>query len=152
MYHNYNALGMFVVDFDGMPPYDTSGPSMIGPMITKTLNAQNMLAEPPDVLDFQSPRPHPGWEVRPPSDFSNDPMQVRQAVYDFKAWAAVIINSNATALLRQAVATGNTSYDPLGAAQMIFVEARDETTVDTYVLPVLYEFQVEFPNMFGQQV
>ena len=52
-------------------------------------------------------------------------MQVRQAVYNQDAWAAVIINSNATALLRAAVATGNTSYDPLGAAQVVYVQAID---------------------------
>ena len=152
VYQNYNALGVFVVDFDGMAPYDTSGPPMIGPMVTKTLNTQNMLAEPPNVLNFQSPPAHLGWEVRPPSDFNNDPIQVRQAVYEFKAWAAIIVNANATALLKQAVATGNTSYDPLGAAQIIYVEARDETTVDTYVLPLLYQFQIEFASMFSQQV
>jgi hypothetical protein len=33
------------------------------------------------------------------------------------------------ALLQDAVANGNTSYDPMGAAQVIYVEARDKTTV-----------------------
>lgn len=135
-----------------MPPYDTGGTPLIGPMVTKTLNAQNMLAEPPNVLDFKSPPPHPGWEVRPPSMFNDDPIQVRQAVYDFKAWAAIIINANATALLRQAVATGNVSYDPLGAAQIIYVQARDETTIDSYIFPALSRFQIQFASMFGEQL
>lgn len=125
---------------------------MIGPMVTKTLMAQNRLAEPPNVRNSQSPPPHPGWQVRPPSDFINDPMKVRQAVYDFKARAAIIVNSNATTLLKEAVATGNASYDPLRVAQIVYVEARDETTVDTYVVRPLYQFQIEFGTMFGQQV
>lgn len=33
----------------------------------------------------------------------------------YKAWAAIIINANATALLQEAVRMGNSSYDPMGA-------------------------------------
>lgn len=119
-------------------------------MVTQALQAQNMLAEPPNNQKLNSPAPHPGWEVRPPSMFNNDPIQVRQAVYDFKAWAAIIVNPNATAMLRQAVATGNTSYDPLGAGQIIYVEARDQTTIDTYIIPALYQFQLTIASMFGE--
>ncbi|KAL8832110.1 MAG: hypothetical protein Q9191_000467 [Dirinaria sp. TL-2023a] len=150
VYHNYNALGVYVVDFDGQPPYDTSGPPLLGPMVTQALQAQNMLAEPPDNLKLNSPPPHPGWEVLPPSMFNNDPMQVRQSVYNFDAWAAIIVNPNATAMLRQAVATGNTTYDPLGAGQIFYVEARDQTTIDTYILPVLYQFRLNIASMFGE--
>ena len=82
--------------------------------------------------------------------FDNDPIRVRQAVYDQDAWAAIIINANATALLREAVATGNTSYDPLGAAQIIYVQARDETTVNNYIVPVLDTLQIEISSMFGK--
>ena len=77
----------------------------------------------------------------PPSFFHNDPLEVRRAIYDFDAWAAIIINPNATALLRQAIATGNSSYDPAGAAQIIYVEARDIVAVDTYMVPELVAFQ-----------
>ena len=119
-------------------------------MVTQALQAQTILAEPPNNLKLNSPPPHPGWEIRPPSMFNNDPMQVRQSVYNFDAWAAIIVNPNATAMLRQAVATGNTTYDPLGAGQIIYVEARDETTVDTYILPVLYQFQLNIASMFGE--
>jgi hypothetical protein len=77
-------------------------------------------------------------------------MEVRQAIYDFKAWAAIIINPNATSLLQAAFLNGgNTSYDPLGAAQTIFVEARDEPTIREYVYPSLIEFQTEFTAVFG---
>ena len=150
VYHNYNALGVYVVDFDGTAPYDTSGPPLLGPMVTKQLDAQNMLAEPSNHIKLTDPPPHLGYEVRSPSMFNNDPMQVRQSVYNQDAWAAIIINSNATALLRAAIATGNTTYDPLGAAQVIYVQARDETTVNNYIVPTLNILETTITSMFGE--
>jgi len=70
---------------------------------------------------------HLGFESMPPSAFNNDPIAVRQAVYDFKAWAAVIINPNATAMLYSAIRNGNASYDPLGAIQLVYSDSRDDT-------------------------
>ncbi|KAI9803405.1 MAG: hypothetical protein M1833_000924 [Piccolia ochrophora] len=152
VYKNMASLGVFVVDFDGqLPPYDTGEPPMIGPLVTMAAQKQMMLAEPPNAVSPSDPLPHLGWEVRPPSDFDNDPMQVRQAVYNYKAWAAIIINANASALVRQAIAQGNASYDPLGAAQTIYVQARDQTTIDTYIVPQLNAMQTEVTSMFGKQ-
>jgi hypothetical protein len=91
-----------------------------------------------------------GWGSLPASAFNYDPMAVRQAIYDEKAWAAIIINANATALLQDAVQNGNTSYDPMGAAQVIYVEARDDTTYSSYVTPQLQKFQSEITSMFGK--
>lgn len=85
----------------------------------------------------------------PPSHFNNDPIAVRQAVYDFTAWAAIIINANATALLRQAVEQGNSSYDPNGAAQVIYVTARDQTTIPSYVVPRLVGFEAAMVAKIG---
>lgn len=65
-----------------------------------------------------------------PSDFNNDPLEVRRTIYKQHHWAAMIINANATALLKQALETGNKTYDPLGAGQIVFVEARQEAIVD----------------------
>ena len=141
---------MYVVDFDGIAPYDASGPPLLGPLVTKQLNTQILLAEPTNHLKLNDPPPHLGFQVRPPSMFDNDPIRVRQAVYDQDAWAAIIINANATALLREAVATGNTSYDPLGAAQIIYVQARDETTVNNYIVPILDTLQIEISSIFGK--
>ena len=138
------------MDFDGLSPYDTSGSPLFGPMITKQLNTQNMLAEPTNQHKLTDPPPHLGYQIRPPSMFNNDPMQVRQAVYNQDAWAAIIINANATALLREAVAIGNTSYDPLGAAQIVYVQARDESTTNNYIVPILDSLQVQFTSMFGK--
>ena len=51
-------------------------------------------------------------------------------------WAAVIINNNATALLEDAVRTGNADYEPLGACQIIYNQARDQDTYGNYIVPV----------------
>ena len=77
-------------------------------------------------------------------------MEVRSQIYDYKAWAAVIINANATALLQSAIQNGNSSYDPMGVAQIIYVEARDETTHSSYVVPQLTMFEQQVTSMFGQ--
>jgi hypothetical protein len=114
---NTSSLNVIVVDFDGrLPPYTGVKP-MIGPLVTQTTEKQ-----------LAGPIPHLRFETRQPSEFNNDPMQVRQAVYDFNAWVGIVINANATALLQQAVEQGNSSYDPLGAAQIYYVEARDQDT------------------------
>ena len=120
------SLRVFVVNFDGqIPPY-ISNDAFIGEQMLNVIQ------------EFNSAKaPHLGYTMVPPSEYGNNPMNVRQAVYDFKAYAAVIINANATALLRAAVEQGNDTYDPSGVAQIIYVSARDQTTVPTYVAPQL---------------
>jgi hypothetical protein len=85
----------------------------------------------------------------PASLFNSDPVEVRQAIYDENAWAAVI-NANAIALLQEAVTNGNTSYDPIGAAQIIYVQARDESTLGNYLLPVIQKFESMVTAQFGR--
>jgi len=92
-----------------------------------------------------------GYRVQDPTEYSNDPFAVRQAVYDEHAWAAIIVNANASALLQQAVAEGNQSYDPLGAMQVIYIQARDESTYNNYILPQLDQFMTDIQAKFGQQ-
>lgn len=70
---------------------------------------------------------HLGYESHLPSEFNNNPIEVRQRVYNFDAWAAIIINPNATAMLYSAIQTGNTSYDPMGALQLVYQDSRDDT-------------------------
>ena len=136
---NLSSLDVFVVDFDGTQAPYTAGQPLIGPMITEMTERQ-----------LASPSPHLGYVTMDPAAFGNDPMNVRREVYDFKAYAAIVINANATALLRQAVETGNSSYDPLGACQIIWVEARDQETIYDYVLPQLNALQIEIASKFGQ--
>lgn len=135
---NISSLNVFVVDFDGtQAPYTETEP-LIGPMITQV--TEQML---------RAQTPHLGYITMEPSDFNNDPLAVRQAVYDFHAWAAIVVNANATALLRAAVAEGNSSYDPLGACQIVYVQARDQETYASYILPQLNSLQTELTSRFG---
>lgn len=136
--NNISALVVWVVDFDGqVAPYTDVTP-IVGPQI---VSAAEALVAPTGSL---------GWGSLPASAFNNDPMAVRQAIYDEKAWAAIIINANATSLLQDAVNNGNTSYDPMGAAQIIYVQARDSDTYSNYVTPQLQTFQSTITAMFGR--
>ncbi len=134
---NVSSLTIFVVDFDGMAPYTTVVPQ-IGPFIVQATEQR-----------LAAPKPHLGYETVSREHFANDPMNVRQEIFDQKAWAAIIINANATALLQRAVETGNTSYDPLGACQIIWVEARDEDTIHAHVGPELQSLAASLTAQFG---
>lgn len=139
---NLTSLHIMVADFDAqVAPYNQSGVTpMVGPTIQQ-LAAQQV----------QSPRPSLGYVNLGAAHFNYDPIQVRRAVYDFKAWGAIIINPNATALLYDAVQYGNTSYDPLGAGQLVYVQARDSTNWDTYIYPQISTLLTEATSMVGQQ-
>jgi hypothetical protein len=77
---NLSSLVVFVVDFDELvAPYTDITP-VVGPMMVQT--AQSLLA----------PSGTVGWQNQPASGFNFEPMAVRQAIYDEKAWEAIIIN------------------------------------------------------------
>jgi hypothetical protein len=139
-----NRLGhllVYVVDMDGAAPYDNSGHQpFVGPTITELVEMQ-----------LSSGKPTLGWGIRPGSEFNNDPLQVRQAVYDWDAWAAIIINPNATAMLYEAVATGNASYDPIGACQLVYQDARDDTNWFDFMLPIISQFMTQAQSQVGQR-
>lgn len=129
---------ILVVDFDAqVAPYDNVQP-LVGPAVTKL--TQQL---------FDAPGPSLGYVTKPASQYDNDPLQVREAVYRWDAWAAIVVNPNATSLLQAAVATGNASYDPTGAVQVIVQTARDSTTVSSYLSPHLTTFTSEFSAAFG---
>ena len=135
---NYSSLVVYVVDFDGqVPPYQ-SGLPIVGPAIVQATESM-----------ANSDEPHLGYVTIAPSEFNNDPIAVRRAIYDFKAYAAIVINANATALLRQAVEQSNTTYDPQGAAQIIYVSARDQNTIPAYVVPQLTLLEMTVTSQFG---
>ena len=139
---NVSTLNIFVVDFDGqVAPYNTPGVQLIvGPTISKL--AQQLV---------DSPTPNLGYHIRPPSDFNYDPIQVRQAVYDFDAWAAIIINANASSMLLSAIRNGNTSYDPMGACQLVFIDSRDDTNWYDFIYPLLSTFLTQATAAVGEQ-
>lgn len=136
--HKVNSLSVWVVDFDGQAPYSSTTP-FVGPFVTQAI--QRTIDEGGVV---------PGYTLASPSKFNNDPLKVRQSVYDFNAWAAVVINPNATALLEAAVREGNASYDPLGACHIVYNSARDQTTSSSYIVPSLTALQKRVINEFGR--
>ena len=139
--NNLNSLIVYVVDFDGQVAPYTGGTPLLGPLVTKMTEEMVM----------ENKMPHLGYVTLPPSAFNNDPILVREAVFAQQAYASIVVNPNATALLRQAVELGNTTYDPLGACQITYVEARDQDTYYDYVLPELNTLQTEITSMFGEQ-
>jgi hypothetical protein len=139
---NIASLVVYVVDMDGQAaPYDSSAHApLVGPILTDL--ARSLVA---------SDTPSLGWEIIPSSDFQNDPVQVRQAVYNFDAWAAVVINPNATAMLYSALQNGNTSYDPMGACQLTYVDSRDDTNWYDFISPIITQYMTEATSKVGQQ-
>ena len=114
--HNLTVL---VVDFDGkFAPYASTAP-LLGP-------ATVALAE-----EINSSRgPHLQFVVKPPQAFADNPLEVRRVIYHYKHWLAIIVNANATALLESAATRGNASYDPMGAVQLAYVQARQENVIN----------------------
>lgn len=136
---NLPAVHVFVVDFDGQAPYsDSSISPVVGPIVKQVA-----------LKTIASKESHLGYIIKDPAEFNNDPFAVRRAVLDEHAYAAIIVHANATALLYDAVTNGNTSYDPTGAAQMIIVSARDDTSYYDYILPSLSAFATEVAAAFG---
>ncbi|KAF2112255.1 hypothetical protein BDV96DRAFT_649061 [Lophiotrema nucula] len=135
-----HSLGIWVVDFDGqVDPYQNVTP-FVGPFVTRGIQSY-----------MDRAKNHPGYTFLPPSAFDNDPLKVRESVWQFEAWAAVIINANATAMLDEAVRNGNSSYDPLGACQMVTNSARDQTTASSYIMPSLDVIQKYTVANFGRE-
>ena len=91
-----------------------------------------------------------GFETHQPSRYNNSHINVRRAVHEEKMWGAIIINANATALLRHAVETGNSSYDPLGACQIVYNQARDIESYNQYVIPSLLRLANDISSSFGR--
>ncbi|KAI1095330.1 MNNG and nitrosoguanidine resistance protein [Rostrohypoxylon terebratum] len=137
---NIKNLTVHVVDFDGkVAPYNNVTP-IVGPAVTQAVQ---------QMIDNAATQHTLGWTIASPDPYHGDPIGVRQDVYDWRFWAAVIINPNATALLQQAVETGNSSYDPTGAVQFIMMSARQETNYNNYIQPQLLTLQKLFTASFG---
>lgn len=131
-------LNVWVVDFDGqVDPYKTSDP-FVGPIVTEVAQSYT-----------ESDSLHLTYDIRAAAEFHYDPIAVRQAVYDEHAFAAVIVNSNATTLLRDAISSQNSTYDPTGALQTIVITARDQTTYFSYILPDLNILQTRVQATLG---
>lgn len=136
---NLEALKIAVVSFDGhFAPYAGTTP-LVGQAV---IQATEMAGRQPG---------HLGFFTRDPAVYDNDPLALRAAVFEEHIWAAIIVNNNATALLEDAVRTGNANYDPLGACQIIYNQARDQETYGNYIIPVLNQLQAQIQATFGEQ-
>lgn len=142
VYDRLPKLAVWIVDFDAkVAPYNTSTATpIVGPFIT---NAFEKLQ--PQTVD------NLGWMVKSAADFNFDPIAVRQGIFDENAFVAIIVNANATTLLQEAVNNGNSSYDPAGAAQVIYNTARDATTMSSYILPALLDVLFPLVSEFGKE-
>ncbi|KIM31251.1 hypothetical protein M408DRAFT_327517 [Serendipita vermifera MAFF 305830] len=78
---------------------------------------------------------HLGWEEVDPSTFATDE-DVAEAIVDEAAWIAVVITSGATSRLAAARATGDTSYNPMGAISVYYAQARNEVATGNYLMPI----------------
>lgn len=138
--NHLGALNVWVVDFDGqVAPYVTDMiPPLVGPTIVRAARAREASRE-----------RHISYRIKSPVEFGHDPMKVREAMYNNKAFSAIIINANASSLLREAVTQGNSLYDPKGTCQIIYVEARDQVAIDNYIIPDLNSFQKEVSSSFA---
>lgn len=111
-------------------PFDTDTNSfLVGPIINQA-NYEN--SEPRSI-------PHFTWVIKSPSDYPNGLADVRRDILTQKAWAAVVINANATSAWQAALATGDSSYDPTGAIGVYFASARFYQVVLLYVEAVVSE-------------
>ncbi|KAK7753805.1 hypothetical protein SLS62_004171 [Diatrype stigma] len=135
-------LTVHVVDLDGQAaPYNDSA-SAITPLVGPTMTS---LAR--ELADGD--QPSLGYVVVPAAAYGHDARAVRQAVYDWECYAAVVIQANATALLQAAAARGNASYDPTGAVQIVLLSARQEATYYNYILPQLEALARDFSARFA---
>lgn len=134
---NVKNLKILVIDFDGQTPYTETVP-FVGPFVTKAI--QNMT---------ESGGIVPDYSFHSPNEYDHDPLKVREAVYNMHAWAAVVVNPNATALLNDAIRQGNSTYDPAGACQIIYSSARDQITTSSYIVPSLTALQRRIGATFG---
>lgn len=139
---NLRGLKVAVVDFDGqVAPYNKGAVQpFVGPMVTQMAEKQYSAVRQTSV----------GYTVVPPAQYHNDPLEVRRSVYEFDAWAAIIVNANASALLQGAIDSGNSSYDPTGVIQVVVLTAKDETTYYSHIIPQLEAFQRQFMTEFSQ--
>ena len=134
------ALKVAVVSFDGQSAPFAGTKPLVGRAVEQAARQQAEIRK--GVI---------GFEVHDPAEFNYDPISVRQAVFDEHFWAGIVVNNNATTLLQQAVSEGNRTYDPLGAMQVVYVQARDETTYANYITPQLNQFTTNVQARFGEQ-
>ncbi|KIP12864.1 hypothetical protein PHLGIDRAFT_97603 [Phlebiopsis gigantea 11061_1 CR5-6] len=82
-----------------------------------------------------APGAHLSWAlVDPVAAGTNE--DIINAVLQNQAWVAVVVEANATTKLSRARTNGDANYDPRTAITVYYAQARQETAVGNYVLPI----------------
>nr|XP_031862594.1 uncharacterized protein CI109_002092 [Kwoniella shandongensis]KAA5529666.1 hypothetical protein CI109_002092 [Kwoniella shandongensis] len=112
-------------------PLDTpSGDSYLnGPMIQQ---ANYLTSLPSSIV-------HLKWVVKDPADYPNGLQDVRDSIVAQDAWAAVVINANASSAWTNALQNGDANYDPTGAIGIYFSSARFYQVVLLYIEAIITE-------------
>ena len=119
------------MDFDS-PTHETA---LIGPAVLRAAESRNSLLQ-----------PHLGYIVKSPDEYPDGEMQIRRAVYEQEHWAAISVTRNATTgKFEDALKSGNRSFDLDSLAEIVFVEARDES-VTRDCLPPFSVFSISDPS------
>lgn len=129
--HNLGLLNVWVVDFDNVTD------AVVGPMVVDTAKRLST-----------SPGPDITFEILPASRFE-DTLAVRRGIYHQHAWGAIMVQPGASNRLRNAIRTGNVSYDPTEACEVIYISARDQTTLASYITPAIHRLEMETQAGFG---
>ncbi|OAP63496.1 hypothetical protein AYL99_02723 [Fonsecaea erecta] len=139
VHENLSSATIAVVDFDATsPPYENVEP-IVGHFIKATISHERA-----------TQRYSLGYKFLDPGAFRHDPGAIHLAVHEEKYWGAIIVNSNASALLRRAVEQGNVSYDPFGAGAVVVNQARDIKFYSQYITPVLTRLASDISFAFGR--
>ncbi|KAJ9092723.1 hypothetical protein QFC19_008648 [Naganishia cerealis] len=80
-----------------------------------------------------------------------DEASVINAVVEQKWWGAVVVNTDATAQLQAARQSGNTTYDPRSAIGFYYVQARMESAINGYLVPITSALLVQTTESWSAQ-
>ena len=86
--------------------------------------------------------------VKSPDEYPDGEIQIRRAVYEQEHWATISVTRNATGKLDDALRSGNRSFDPDSLAEIVFVEARDESVTRDCLPPFSILFLFLFLFLF----
>jgi hypothetical protein len=88
--------------------------------------------------DKQLSNPHLRYFESAASDWATD-ADVEYDVVEEGTWAAIVVQSGATANLQLARSIGNSSYNGSSAIHVYYNQARQENAVGSYLLPLMQQ-------------
>lgn len=91
------------------------------------------------------------WNVKSPADFPDGLNDIVNGILDEEAWVAVVVNSNATNHLMQAVSTADASYNGTSAITVFAEEARNENGFRSLIRPTVQQVLSVISEQFAAQ-